>query len=58
MEARNFNECPKCRTVSYFRHGLHFDHEMRCPKCSHCFDPNELWQAEEEERLQYNTHRD
>lgn len=58
MEPRQFNQCPVCRSTAYWRTGLHFDYEMRCPKCDHCFDPNELWVEEEAERLYYNTHRE
>lgn len=55
---RKFNECPKCRKVCQWRHGLHFDHEMICYSCYETFNPNELWFEEQEERDHYNTHRD
>lgn len=33
--------CPKCAGVAWRRHGVHFDHEYRCGKCGHTWDPNE-----------------
>jgi hypothetical protein len=54
-QPRKFFECPKCRGKCVWRHGVHFDHEVRCVKGCGAFDPHELWEREEAERLKFNS---
>jgi hypothetical protein len=37
------NKCPKCSTKCYWRSGVHFEHQLRCPKCEYCFEPQECF---------------
>lgn len=35
----NDYNCPRCGTLSQWRRGVGFDHELKCPCCGLSFDP-------------------
>lgn len=59
---KNIYICPECgSTESFYRTGVHFDHEKKCCKCGHCWDPYDIYDKyvqEEEERLKMNTSKE
>jgi hypothetical protein len=58
----NIKQCPKCGGLeTFWRHGVHFDHERYCGECQESYDPSEEYEkylAWERERKLLITDKD
>lgn len=39
---KNKYQCPLCAGRTYGRHGVNFEHMVRCGECHFCYDPHHL----------------